>query len=95
MHYSVDIALRDSIIQDGTAERRLETILAVMEDQTFGLRQASKIVGGSTRLTKLMDDGKIRYTKDFEIQNSKYYLNAGDVLRYAKEGYRTRNRVRA
>jgi hypothetical protein len=67
------------------AEARLQTILRLMNDQTFGVRKAEKIVGGRARLERLIVDGKIRAEKvNTTAQNGKWYCNASDVLRHAK-----------
>jgi len=67
------------------AEERLQVILRLMNDQTFGLRKSEKIVGGRARLERLIVDGKIRAEKgNASAQNGKWFCNASDVLRYAK-----------
>jgi hypothetical protein len=64
---------------------KLETIYRVMNSETFGLRKAEKIVGGRTRLLRLIEEGKIRAEKtNGRAQNGKWFCNAGDVLRYAR-----------
>ena len=64
---------------------RLETIYRVMNSETFGLRKAERIVGGRTRLLRLIEEGKIRAEKtNGNAQNGKWFCNAGDVLRYAR-----------
>ena len=64
---------------------RLETIYRVMNSETFGLRKAERIVGGRTRLLRLIEEGKIRAEKtNGNDQNGKWFCNAGDVLRYAR-----------
>jgi hypothetical protein len=64
---------------------KLETIYRVMNSETFGLRKAEKIVGGRTRLLRLIEEGKIRAEKaNGQAQNGKWFCNAGDVLRYAR-----------
>ena len=64
---------------------RLETIYRVMNSESFGLRKAEKIVGGRTRLLRLIEEGKIRAEKtNGQAQNGKWFCNAGDVLRYAR-----------
>jgi hypothetical protein len=64
---------------------KLETIYRVMNSETFGLRKAEKIVGGRTRLLRLIEEGKIRAEKtNGPAQNGKWFCNAGDVLRYAR-----------
>lgn len=54
------------------------------EDITFGQREAAKLVGGRTRLEKLIAEGRIRAEKRTMTQNGKWYCNAGDVLCYVK-----------
>ena len=67
------------------AEARLQTILRLMNDKTFGLRYSEKIVGGRARLSQLIVDGKVRAIKgNTSAQNGKWLCNASDVLRYAK-----------
>ena len=67
------------------AEARLQTILRLMNDKTFGLRYSEKIVGGRARLAQLIVDGKVRAIKgNTSAQNGKWLCNASDVLRYAK-----------
>jgi hypothetical protein len=64
---------------------KLETIYRVMNSEIFGLRKAEKIVGGRTRLLRLIEEGKIRAEKtNGQAQNGKWFCNAGDVLRYAR-----------
>lgn len=63
----------------------LATILRVMNDKTFGLRTAEKIVGGRARLLRLIAAGRIRARKgNREAQNGKWLVNASDCLRFAK-----------
>lgn len=67
------------------AEARLETILRLMNDKTFGLRFSEKLVGGRARLERLIVEGKIRAEKvNAQAQNGKWQCNASDVLRYAQ-----------
>jgi len=67
------------------AEARLQVILRLMNDQTFGLRKAEKIVGGRARLEHLIVTGKVRAEKvNATAQNGKWFCNASDVLRHAK-----------
>ena len=71
--------------QYNEAEARLQTILRLMNDQTFGLRRSEKIVGGRARLERLIIEGKVRAEKgNPTAQNGKWLCNASDVLRYAK-----------
>jgi hypothetical protein len=63
----------------------LNTILRVMNGETFGLRTSERIVGGRSRLMQLITEGKIRAEKvNGKAQNGKWQCNAGDVLRYAR-----------
>ena len=53
---------------------KLETIYRVMNSETFGLRKAEKIVGGRTRLLRLIEEGKIRAEKtNGQAQNGKWF----------------------
>lgn len=64
---------------------RLDVIYRVMNSETFGLRKASRIVGGQSRLLRLIEEGKVRAEKvNASAQNGKWMCNAGDVLRYAR-----------
>ena len=64
---------------------RLEVIYRIMNGETFGLKKASRIVGGQSRLMRLIEEGKIRAEKTKgKAQNGKWFCNAGDVLRYAR-----------
>lgn len=68
-----------------TDSEKLLTIMRVMNSKTFGLRFSEKIVGGRSRLERLIIDGKIRAEKgNGNAQNGKWLVNAADVLRYAK-----------
>ena len=56
-----------------------------MNGEVFGLKQASRIVGGQSRLMRLIEEGKVRAEKRNALaQNGKWMCNAGDVLRYAR-----------
>lgn len=64
---------------------RLDVIYRIMNAEVFGLKQASRIVGGQSRLMRLIEEGKIRAEKrNAAAQNGKWMCNAGDVLRYAR-----------
>ena len=66
-------------------EERLQTILTVMNRETFGLRTSERIVGGHGRLVELIASGKVRAEKvNGRAQNGKWQCNAGDVLRFAR-----------
>lgn len=67
------------------SEARLQTILRLMNDHTFGKRTSEKIVGGRARLERLIVEGKVRAEKqNSQAQNGKWMCNASDVLRFAK-----------
>ena len=63
-----------------------ETILSVvLNDKTFGQREAADIVGGRGRLFRLVKIGAIRAKKIPETrQNGRWYCNAGDVIKHAE-----------
>lgn len=64
---------------------RLDVIYRIMNSETFGLRKSERIVGGRSRLMRLIEEGKIRAEKvNAQAQNGKWQCNAGDVLRYAR-----------
>ena len=64
---------------------RLDVIYRVMNGEVFGLKKASRIVGGQQRLMRLIEEGKVRAEKrNTTAQNGKWMCNAGDVLRYAR-----------
>ena len=64
---------------------RLDVIYRIMNGEVFGLKQASRIVGGQSRLMRLIEEGKVRAEKrNSTAQNGKWMCNAGDVLRYAR-----------
>lgn len=67
------------------SEARLQTILRLMNDKTFGLRFSASLVGGRGRLERLIVEGKVRAEKgNPHAQNGKWLCNASDVLRHAK-----------
>lgn len=64
---------------------KLDVIYRVMNSETFGLRKSERIVGGRSRLMRLIEEGKIRAEKvNSQARNGKWMCNAGDVLRYAR-----------
>lgn len=64
---------------------KLDVIYRIMNGEVFGLKQASRIVGGQSRLLRLIGEGKVRAEKvNSRAQNGKWMCNAGDVLRYAR-----------
>lgn len=73
---------------DISIDERYETIMRVTNGLTFGLRFSERIVGGRSRLLKLIEQGHIRADKgNTNAQNGKWLCNASDVLRYAKMKY--------
>ena len=56
----------------------------VLNDKTFGRDQAADIVGGLSRLMKLVGKGLIRAEKRTNKQNGKWFCNAWDVIKWAK-----------
>lgn len=62
---------------------KLDTIYLATLDITLSKSQSMKIVGGKKRFENLIGLGKIRAKKDGENQNSRWSVNASDVLRYA------------
>ena len=65
--------------------QQYNTILRVMNSETFGLRTSERIVGGRSRLMRLIEQGHIRAEKvNGSAQNGKWQCNASDVLRYAR-----------
>lgn len=83
MMYPCNNQLRSTMLIDGTAEARLADIFAIMDRETFGQRKAAALVGGLSRLVRLIEDDKIRSDKPTNKQNGKWYCNAADVLKYA------------
>ena len=64
---------------------KLDVIYRIMNGEVFGLNQSIRIVGGRTRLMRLIEEGKIRAEKqNSAARNGKWMCNAGDVLRYAR-----------
>ena len=63
---------------------RLDVIYRIMNGECFGFRMAAKIVGGRTRLERLIVEGKVRAEKPTAAQNGKWRCNAADVLRNVK-----------
>lgn len=56
----------------------------VLNDKTFGQREAETIVGGRGRLFRLVGCGAIRAEKKpADRQNGRWYCNAWDVIKYA------------
>ncbi len=62
----------------------LENILIAMERLTFSKDTAASIVGGPTRLERLIAAGKIYAEKSSCAQNSKWKCNAAQVLMHCR-----------
>lgn len=61
-----------------------DVLKIVLNDKTFGQREAATIVGGRGRLFRLVGEGKIRAEKKpSDRQNGRWYCNAYDVIRFA------------
>ena len=61
-----------------------ETLKIVLNDKTFGQREAADIVGGRGRLFRLVGSGEIRAEKrPANRQNGRWYCNAYDVIKHA------------
>lgn len=67
-----------------TNEILLDNIMRVMSDEYFGVRKAAKIVGGRRKLEKLIEAGKIEFTKPVNSQNGKWYCRADQVLAHCR-----------
>jgi hypothetical protein len=63
---------------------QLENILLAMANKSFCKTTAADIVGGRTRLVRLVESGDIRAIKTSKQQNGRWYCNASDVLRHCK-----------
>ena len=73
------------MLQYDETRARLEVIYRLMNGETFGMRQAERLVGGHNRLMRLIEQGKIRAEKvNDKARNDKWYCNAADVLRNAR-----------
>lgn len=70
-----------------TPQFRLEAIPLVLNRHgiVFSKTTAAKLVGGRTKLGKLIERGKIRVEKKATgRQNGKWYCNGGDVIQNIK-----------
>lgn len=65
-----------------------EVLKIVLNDKTFGQREAADIVGGRDRLDQLVGSGIIRVEKKpANRQNGRWYCNAYDVVKNAMLKY--------
>lgn len=61
-----------------------EVLKIVLNNKTFGQREAADIVGGRGRLFRLVGSGVIRAEKKpADRQNGRWYCNAYDVIKNA------------
>ena len=61
-----------------------EVLKIVLNDKTFGQREAATIMGGRGRVFRLVGSGAIRAEKKpANRQNGRWYCNAFDVLKHA------------
>ena len=61
-----------------------EALKIVLNNKTFGQREAADIVGGRGRLFRLVGSGEIRAEKiPQNRQNGRWYCNAWDVIKHA------------
>lgn len=77
------IIVEEMMMEMNSIGNHLVTIYRVMNQKTFGFRFSAAIVGGRSRLERLIAQGKIRAEKKSNSQNGKLYCNASDVLRNA------------
>lgn len=65
-----------------------EILKIVLNNKTFGQREAATIVGGRGRLMRLVGSGDIRCEKrPADRQNGRWYCNAWDVIKHARLSY--------
>lgn len=65
-------------------ELMLDNILLYFSGKTFSQRQAVEIVGGRGKLMSLIESGEVDAEKPLNVQNSKWRVNAGQVLKHCK-----------
>lgn len=79
-------SLSENIERLSHPECRLELIPTTLDrlGVVFSKTMAARIVGGRTKLGKLIEQGKVRVEKKASKQNGKWYCNGGDVIRNIK-----------
>lgn len=79
-------SLSENIERLNRPEYRLELIPTTLDrlGVVFSKTTAAKIVGGRTKLGKLIEQGRVRVEKKASKQNGKWYCNGGDVIRNIK-----------
>lgn len=65
-------------------EVRFKSLLIRMQNESVSARTAIKIVGGKSRLERLMKEGTIRYNKPEGALNRQWEINMADCLRCVK-----------
>lgn len=88
--YEVNGKLMSTLCADDTTGILLDNILRIMSQETFSKDKAAYIVGGRTRLTRLISEGKIEVTKPSGAQNGKWYCNAGQVLAHCRPFFKVK-----
>lgn len=78
--------LSENIERLNRPEYRLELIPTTLDKLgvVFSKTMAARIVGGRTKLGKLIEQGRVRVEKKASKQNGKWYCNGGDVIRNIK-----------
>ena len=61
-----------------------DVLMITLNKITFSQREAERIVGGRTRLFRLVGEGKIRMDKKSKRQNGRWYCNAYDCIKNAQ-----------
>lgn len=76
----------DKILRMQTPEYRLELIPIMFNKHgvVFSKTIAAKLVGGRSKLGKLIEQGKVRVEKKAAKQNGKWYCDGGDVIQNVK-----------
>lgn len=78
-------SLSENIERLNRPEYRLELIPTTLDKLgvVFSKTMAARIVGGRTKLGKLIEQGRVRVEKKAS-KNGKWYCNGGDVIRNIK-----------
>lgn len=73
--------MKASVIPEKIA---LDNLFAVMDDIYLGKKVSAKIVGGTQKLVRLIEEGKIEMSKPTNSQNGKWFCKASQVLRHCR-----------
>jgi len=76
-------------------EVRFKSLLIAMRNKTVSFRQAVVIVGGTVRLTRLIEEGRVRCDKLAGSQNRKWRINAADCYNNVRPRIKDINRSMA